>query len=366
MKRYTLSNLIVYLLVVALITIYLSISQVFALTYNITDLGTLGGTYSYAWDLNNSGQVVGVSTTVNGDWHAFLWTQGEGMCDIGTLANGDYSYAQHISNISQIAGYSNLTSGGSTRHAYICEGDVMTDLDLSFDKNSYAHGINDVGQVVGNVDKKAFIWDSVNGVQYIGPPGVERSSAQAINNSGQVVGNYLSNNTFGFIWDSLNGIRNLEMPVGYKGSVPEDINEAGQVAGHAWTDIAPHPHYAFIWNDVDDMHRICDVQSRAQGINDAGQVIGEFSVGGNYSHAFIWDSGHGLRDLNDQILSGSNFEFISSAKNINNTGQIIAQGRINDSWHAVLLSPAPIPEPSTCLLFLFGLVGIAFIKKKIG
>ena len=36
------------------------------------DLGTLGGTTSYAAAINNSGQVVGHAVTAAGDQHAFL------------------------------------------------------------------------------------------------------------------------------------------------------------------------------------------------------------------------------------------------------------------------------------------------------
>ena len=51
-----------------------------------TDLGTLGGTSSGAIAVSASGQVVGESTTA-GDTatHAFSWTAGGGMVDLGTL-----------------------------------------------------------------------------------------------------------------------------------------------------------------------------------------------------------------------------------------------------------------------------------------
>ena len=38
------------------------------------DLGTLGGTLSEAWGINDQGQVVGWSGTAEGEIHAVLWT----------------------------------------------------------------------------------------------------------------------------------------------------------------------------------------------------------------------------------------------------------------------------------------------------
>src|SRR3954469_17253816 len=57
--------------------------------YRIKDLGTLGGTYSYAYGLNNAGQVAGGSATPNQtgglSQTAFLWTKHTGIQDLGTL-----------------------------------------------------------------------------------------------------------------------------------------------------------------------------------------------------------------------------------------------------------------------------------------
>ena len=44
-----------------------------ATSFTPQDLGTLGGDFSTAADLNATGQVVGTSTTTTGANHAFLW-----------------------------------------------------------------------------------------------------------------------------------------------------------------------------------------------------------------------------------------------------------------------------------------------------
>ena len=71
----------------------------------MSDLGTLGGTYSKACGINDCGQVVGDSYLPNGSDHAFIWQDGQ-MTDLGALPGGNWSQAFGVSNNGWIIGMS--------------------------------------------------------------------------------------------------------------------------------------------------------------------------------------------------------------------------------------------------------------------
>ena len=130
------------------------------------DLGTLsGGTNSSGYGINNSGQVVGESDTgpilhldlrlksfsLYGT-HAFLWTEGAGMMDLGHLGGGT-SRATAISNNGVVVGTSALIN--DTDHAFRwTQASGMIDLNTLLQPNSGwvlvdAYGVNDTGQITG-------------------------------------------------------------------------------------------------------------------------------------------------------------------------------------------------------------------------
>ena len=91
--------------------------QAAARQYSVTDLGTLGGGGSQAGAINNRGQVVGSAYTASGDYHAFLWEDGE-MTDLGTLPGGSFSFAQAINNRGQVVGFYSRTAS-EIQHAIL-------------------------------------------------------------------------------------------------------------------------------------------------------------------------------------------------------------------------------------------------------
>lgn len=68
------------------------------------NLGTLGGDWSTAWDVNDHGQVVGYSSIGDSQSRAFYWDEDRGMVELPTL--GGNSLARAINNEGQIVGYS--------------------------------------------------------------------------------------------------------------------------------------------------------------------------------------------------------------------------------------------------------------------
>src|SRR6266496_2896462 len=106
----------------------------------ILNLGTLGGNSSYAFGINNRGQVVGFALNATPDpfslnnWfggddvtqtRAFLWENGA-MRDLGSLG-GTFADVFGINNRGQVAGHMALP-GDEFVHPYFWEGGTLTDV----------------------------------------------------------------------------------------------------------------------------------------------------------------------------------------------------------------------------------------------
>jgi probable HAF family extracellular repeat protein len=313
-------------------------------TYTITDLGTLGGNDSvFTSDINASGQVVG-ATLRRDEWlgyvyRAFLWQNGV-MTDLGTLG-GTSSYAAGINASGQVVGWASTTNSSS--RAFLWQDGVMTDLGTLGGTLSGAHAINASGQVVGwasttNGTYYAFLWQ--NGVMTdLGRPGW----AIDINASGQVVGETVDETVdwddwgdvyHAFLWQ--NGVMTeLGVPEGALYSGATAINAPGQVVGatvyanESWGYV----QNAFLWQNgvMTSLGALV-----AEDINTLGQVVGAAETGTGY-HAFLWQNGV-TTDLNTVLPPGSGW-VLSWASAINDSGQIAGSGSFNNQPRAFLLTP---------------------------
>jgi probable HAF family extracellular repeat protein len=118
------------------------------------DLGNLGGTLNnLSQDINERGQVVGLSD-LPGDatFHAFLW-QHNVMTDLGTLPGDVHSNGESINIKGEVVGRSSDSSFNG--RAFVWQNGVMTDLNTLIPANSplylmNATSNNDRGQIVGS------------------------------------------------------------------------------------------------------------------------------------------------------------------------------------------------------------------------
>jgi probable HAF family extracellular repeat protein len=128
------------------------------------DLGTLGGSFAAGFGLSSRGQVTGYSTNPgDAETHAMVWTPttpngitGD-MTDIGTLG-GTYAQGNAINAGGQVLGYSTLTPADNvTSHYFLyTPGSGMVDFQTLIDPLSgwdatslTPNAINDAGQIVG-------------------------------------------------------------------------------------------------------------------------------------------------------------------------------------------------------------------------
>lgn len=122
----------------------------------VTDLGTLGGSSSYARSISHSGQVTGYAAISSGRLHAFLYSSNH-MTDIGVLPGAVGSDGYDINGSGAIVGDSVFVIGGviGFERAFLYQNGKMIDLNGVLDNStngsvlSYAEMINDQGWIAG-------------------------------------------------------------------------------------------------------------------------------------------------------------------------------------------------------------------------
>lgn len=338
--------------------------------YNITDIGTLGGTYSQANGLNNSGSVVGFASPL-GDQavHAFVWRKGV-RTDLGTLGgpisavSEDYPLNDH----GTVAGFSNISTPDPNGEDFcgiqftlIClpfvwQDGVLTPLPLLGGNNGDASSINNRGQIVGSAEtptpdptcafaflqNEAVLWENGH-VQELPPlPGDPVGNAIEINDNGQVVGatGCVNGNVHAVLWQ--NG---TPIDLGNLGSESFNlafaINNRGQVVGQS--TLQDGTFHAFLWQNgvMADLGYLPGLPvSLANGINNKGQVVGiSFSGGDSSAVAFVWQNGK-MADLNTLIPVNSPW-FLLEALGVNDRGEIAGFmfNTSNGEVHGYLLTP---------------------------
>ena len=370
----------------------------------LTDLGALvPGWSSIAFWINESGSAVGISE--NGmidpligfpEFRAVLWENGK-IKDLGTLAGGYESLASAINNHGQVVGlttntvsdpYSYFPFPGATQsRAFLWQHGEMQDLGTLGGPDASALLINDRGQVAGNSytnstansvldscgafslgvpTQDPFVWKDGE-MMDLGGLGGTCSLVTGQNNRGEVTGQSDLAGDLAyhpFVWSKSRGMRDLGTLGGNTG-LTNWINDNGDIAGK--TDLpgplVPQDHHAVLWRHgvmIDLGTFPEDTSSNAYFVNLRGQVVGTSEdrahmVIGVGEHAFLWENGGPMVDLNTLIPAGSSLD-LTYAVAINERGEIAGFGvppgvlpeEYETKGHAYILIPCDDDHLGNC------------------
>ena len=338
----------------------------------LTDLGTLpGGSDSFAAAINSAGSIVGLATNgvidplTGPQFDAVLWKDGQ-ITDLGNLG-GSFAVANDINDRGQIVGGGLNTIfdafgglgpflGGTTQtRALLWQDGRMRDLGTLGGNDAFAEFVNERGQVAGNSYTNSvpnpengiptvhpFIWENGQMVD-IGTLGGIYGIANRLNNKGQVAGtSSLAGDqpTHPFLWER-GKLRDLGTFGGTTGRA-NWIDEAGGVVGTASTE-NDELFRAFRWasGQMTNLGSLNgDTCSEAFSSNSKGQVVGNsLSDCDHETHAFLWENGGPMVDLNSFVPPGSGI-LLREGVFINERGEIAVDGRVaNGDVHAFLLVP---------------------------
>jgi len=284
---------------------------------HIVNLGTLpGGTESLGIYVNDAGQVIGFSTVdttsdpvgfAGFPTHTFIWEKGK-KTDIGTLGGADTFPGADCG----IAPEGVVLGGGTTSN------------------------VTDPTSGIPNVDP--FLWEHGK-MSDLGSLGGTNGVAICANRRGQIIGQSSLASNHGacgfpvagagpgchaFLW-----YKQVMTDLGTLGGNNSEaiwLNESGDIAGSAdlpGSDL----HDAVLWREgrVEDLGTVDgDACSRGRGINARGQVVGGSSDCHSFLHAFVWQEGGPMVDLNTLIQPGTGYQ-LTNAININDRGEILAK-----------------------------------------
>ena len=214
----------------------------------IFDLGDLGGPGAFPLDVNNHGQVVGVSLTSSvptqfgvGPTAPFLWENGH-LQNLGSLG-GSFGGAVVINERGQVAGSSNL-AGDQATHAFLWEKGNMTDLGTLGGSVSNAAWMSENGKVTGfsltsgDLGIHAFLWSQGVMKDLIPIDGEISTNAWGVNSRGEVVGQSWFWNgqevTSSHAFVSVNGERPLDLNTLLTNSTDLNMFEADYVTDSGW------------------------------------------------------------------------------------------------------------------------------------
>jgi probable HAF family extracellular repeat protein len=304
-------------------------------TYTITDLGK--GDTAETVRINNLGEMM---TTIQSPspTQAAVYRNGSWV-KLGSLGGSD-SRAYALNDEGVVVGHSRLSSG--QLHAFVWQGNQIQDVNRPGDIEGIATDINNAGSIVirGRSNQPSFLLlpDGTRTVLPFFP--------SALNEAGEIAG---VQDFFPVVWKQGVVTRLGTLP-GYGAGETTDINEKGQVVGLLGTyNISSR---AFLWQkgQMTDLGTFGGPSSRATAINNRGEIVGDAETPEEHQsgigqrsyvrHPFVYRDGK-LWNLNELIPADSGWTLIE-VLDINDAGQIVGHAeRKNDPRATIIVLLTP-------------------------
>ena len=336
--------------------------------FTIIDIGGLGGgpdgtvINTNATDINNNNVVVGESWSIALPcWDdprllchlhkAIMWTEKDGLTNLGTLPGDTSSRGRAINNNNEIVGYSCHCGANQQVPKAVMWPALTTASNVppkpiplhppNFAESS-ANDISDDRMIVGSagtypnytgskwINRQWFQFDSVSGSAVI----------TGLNNSDISVGNTFNPHMRGNVWEAGSASSMTELPGCWN---VFDLNESGTIVGRCYGCNPSVGNGPAFWKkvggqwsitelevpDTSDLPEGCSAGCNgiAKGINAQGTIVGQVKVTtGPGGWATIWENGT-PQFLEDLIDSNNESWRLYSANAINDNGWIVGTGK---------------------------------------
>ena len=204
-------------------------------------------------------------------------------------------------------------------------GDVLTlssvtTISVPHAADSWAAGISDHGQIVGNSIAEGSLglsgWSSDGDIGwFLSVPGASETVADDVNSRGDVVGAFVeSGRTFGYLASSGGRFVRLEAP-GWEVTYASGVNNRRQIVGHA---INADQSSAFLFES--GHYTMLDIPGAisygANDINNSGQIVGGYFDEDGRLNGYLYDRGI----VTSLLFPGSDYTTLVA---INDRGQVI-------------------------------------------
>lgn len=301
--------------------------------YVLTDFFRPGAASTALWDVNNTGLMVGYTTS------------GSGPLDVST--------------------------------GYLYDGSAFTTLSGPTGAvSSFASGVSDAGVVVGSFTStrvtdefgdvvpgpsSSFIYTAGSYVQF-DVPGASETYLRAISPDGRYISGYYITAAglgVGFIYDRTTGVQTDVSKPNSRLTIAQGINVHGVMVGSDILTGPPTTRPGFVYDVATNLRTDLSIpgmpRTAIRSISDDGEMAGWFLDAGGLQHGFV-----GLTTGYEQIdFLGASATYIEGS---NNAGVVVGAYSVGDATRAFI--GMRVPEPGTWMLAGVALLALGLSRRR--